>query len=649
MIKTRGFFIYIFMIGGLLCSRAGRADLLVAPRKQTCEQNFKEAYGFLKRGKNPFLDQRACPISYKLLTWLLLLKHKKGTPFQSYEKFIRENPNWPQQSKLREGTENVMNKGVAPEKIVAFFKTRDPVTSIGILHYIKALFSTNQAALAREKIHDFWQNRNFSAANERTFYRRYRKYLTAGDHQKRLDRMALEGNYYGLKRMVPRVSKRAQRIVRAVTALIRMQPVADFCIKRLMGKERFNPGIIYQRIKWRLKKRRKKEARALFLDAVKKGVLGGFPHRWFKYRYYFARMLFEDKHYAEAYALIKDHGLDPSNTKQLTDYAAAEWFSGWVALRYLKKPQQARAHFRRMLKYVKTPISTAKALYWLGRVEVALGHKHNARLWYEKAAQYPHVFYGQEALKHLGKKRVLRLKQAVKKKKFPKSQRELMVALRLLHDTNPHDPHIKPFLIHLSRQCQPGTQENFVEWMHESGLHRWLVLGTKIAGRQGGILLEKAFPTFDLSSKVLSHPHLSKVFLHALIRQESGFDVGIKSPAGACGMMQLMPKTAKSMCKKLKMRFEKKRLTSDANYNIRIGSFFLNRLMKSFDGDKVLALAAYNAGETQVKRWIKAYGDPRSKAVDTLDWVESMPFSETRTYVMRILESMPAYQHRIQR
>ena len=180
-----------------------------------------------------------------------------------------------------------------------------------------------------------------------------------------------------------------------------------------------------------------------------------------------------------------------------------------------------------------------------------------------------------------------------------------------------------------------------------NGLTRWLVLCTKIVGRKGPVALKQAFPKHDFDPSLYHSPHLTPILLHALVRQESGFDVGITSPAGASGLMQIMPHMAERFCKALKIPFHPQKLTSDANYNIRLGTHFLKSLLIKFQGNLLLTLAAYNAGEPWVQEWIKDYGDPRHPDMDPLHWLESIPFSETRSYIMRILESMPFYELRL--
>jgi soluble lytic murein transglycosylase len=644
----RFYTIYRIILLGFFLPSLGQGDSLVAPRPKSCRQIFQETYGLMEKGYHPYLmDPGQCKTAHKLLVWLWLVKHDKQATLKDYREFMAENKHWPLMNKIQEGGESVIRFATEPKEVLGFFKHKPPRTSQGMIHYVRALFATNQNTQAIKMLKEFWWHKNFTANNESFFYDNFKKHLTSDDHQKRMDRLAIEGNYYGLKRMLPRVSKKSQGIIQTNLAFIQDQPSATFHLKKLSAVERSNIGLLYQRVKWRLKKGNKDDAVELFTEATKQGAINAFMPQWFHYRHYCSRILFRQKNYKEAYSILKKHGLNPAIMDELSDYATAEWFLGWLCLRFLNKPSEAAVHFKNMLTHVQTPISKAKACYWLGRTMDVLKNKEKAKEWYQQAGQFPHVFYGQEALKKLGHKISFNLKDRPDDFDISWEEKELQSAAKLLHDANPKDMHLQSFLVHMARHSKPGHQEHFMHWMHENNFKKWMVLCAKIAGRKGPILLKASFPNHAFEPHVLKYPHLSETFLHSLIRQESGFDVEIKSPAGACGMMQLMPRVAQNLCKDLKLPYAEHKLTQDAHYNIRLGSFFLNGLMEKFSGNKVLALAAYNAGERPVKEWLKEYGDLRTGAFDTLDWIESIPFSETRTYVMRIIETLSIYESRL--
>lgn len=626
-----------------LCSYAW-GDSLVGPKKKSCAESFKDLYILLDKGLNPYLGGvKECPVDETLLTWLWLVKHDRHATIDDYRSFMEEHPHWPLMDKIQEGGENLMTLQTDSRQILAFFKEKAPLTSLGMTHYVRALFDEGQKEKATQTLRDFWHKKNFSASNERFFYQRFKSYFTSKDHSKRLERLILEDNYYGLKRLMPIVSKEEQTIIQAALALMQGQSMADFYLKKLSDRDKHHLGITYQRLKWRFNKGKKKEALDLFLEEEKAGYIKGWPAHWFKYRYYAARLLFKQKLYGDLYRILEKHGLNPLHSGELTDYAAAEWFLGWVSLEFLKKPEQALTHFQNMAAHVQTPMSQAKAWYWIGKTHHALHQPKEAEEFYEKAGTFFHTFYGQRALEILKKPLPVLLQSEPTQVEISKETQELEEALTRLYQVNPKDTHLKSFLIHLVKTLKPGEQEQVIHWMRQNGMTKWLVLCIKLAGRKGPILLEQAFPRQNF-------PHagtIDSALLHALVRQESGFDIGIKSSAGACGLMQVMPKLAKKLCKVLKIPFHPHKLTTDGHYNSKIGCHFLEGLLMNFDGNLPLVLASYNAGETVVREWIKDYGDPRDPAVDTLQWIESIPYSETRSYIMHITESMPFYREKL--
>ena len=635
--------VFLFLL--LFFCHCAWGDSLVGPKQKSCAQSFKELYVLLEKGLNPYLGGlKECPLEQTLLTWLWLVKHDRHATMDDYRLFMEEHSHWPLMDKIQEGGENLMTLQTDSSQVLAFFKERSPLTSLGMTHYVRALFEEGHKEKAILALQSFWQTKNFSASNERFFYQRFKSYLTQKDHAKRLERLILEDNYYGLKRLMPIVSKEEQAIIQAALALMQGQSVADFYMKKLTDKERHHSGITYQRLKWRLSKGKKKEAVELFLEEEKAGSIKGWSAHWFKYRYYVSRLLFKEKKYEEVYKVLKGHGLNPLHPNELTDYAAAEWFLGWVSLKFLQNPQQALDHFNHMASHVKTPMSQAKGWYWMAKAYHALNRPIESQEFYEKSSSFSHTFYGQQALKILKKPLSLSLKSEPDQQ-ISNETHELESAIVRLYNTNPNDRHLKSFLIHLVKTLKSGEQEQVIHWMKHHKLTKWFIVCTKIAGRKGPILLTQAFPTQHFAHAGTIDP----VLLHALVRQESGFDIGAKSSAGACGLMQVMPKVAKTLCRRLKIPFHPNKLTTDGQYNAKIGCHFLQTLLTNFDGNLPLVLAAYNAGEPSVYEWIKDYGDPRDPSINTLQWIESIPYSQTRSYIMHIMESMPFYKMRLER
>ncbi|HSO43108.1 MAG TPA: lytic transglycosylase domain-containing protein, partial [Rhodospirillales bacterium] len=349
---------------------------------------------------------------------------------------------------------------------------------------------------------------------------------------------------------------------------------------------------------------------------------------------------------ATAYRLVSAHALS-----EPADYAEAEWFAGWIALRFLKKPDLARGHFLIMVKFVRFPISVAGAAFWAGRAGEAAGDKPFAMAWYRTAAAHPTTFYGRLAAERVSPESTLILPpeprpSATERAAF--AGHELVRATRLLA-AHGQDDAARAFIRSLGEIGQaPAWQATTAALASEVGGTGLGVATAKRAMREGFFLFEQAYPlmALPLVSERLPHP-VEPALVLAMIRQESEFDRGAVSSAGARGLMQLMPGTAKQVAASLNLPYSPDRLTRDPAYNVKLGRAYLSKLLSSFDGSVALAFAAYNAGPARVRQWLDTYGDPRNGRVDLIDWIEMLPFAETRNYVQRAIENRWVYQARL--
>ncbi|MEE8247968.1 MAG: lytic transglycosylase domain-containing protein, partial [Alphaproteobacteria bacterium] len=343
----------------------------------------------------------------------------------------------------------------------------------------------------------------------------------------------------------------------------------------------------------------------------------------------------------EAYRLAQEH-----KQSEGADFAEAEWLAGWIALRFLDEDRVAYGHFARLYDAVRFPISRARGAYWAGRSAESMGESKLARQWYALGAAHPTAFYGQLAALKLGDGPALALDpdpspgpEAVE----AFNARELVRAVRLLAELGEKE-RLRPFIMRLNELAETPAEHALVALLAKSaGRADLAVASTKRSVRAGVVLAGAGYPVIGLPAGGAPEPAL----LLAVARQESEFNPKAVSNRDARGLMQLLPATAKVVSRQLKLRYDKKKLTEDPWYNARLGSAFLAELIERHDGSYVLALAAYNAGPSRVKRWLKAYGDPRTGEVDALDWIELVPFAETRNYLHRVLEGLQVYRHRI--
>ena len=350
-----------------------------------------------------------------------------------------------------------------------------------------------------------------------------------------------------------------------------------------------------------------------------------------------ARRYIETQDYQEAYQLIQKHALSEGES-----FANAEWLSGWLALRFLHQPQRALEHFKKLSLKVKSPISVARAQYWLGRTYQTLKEATAAREAFQKAASHPATYYGQLALKELHGKNVpisfsSPSSSPEMKRKF--ESHALVPYLRLLLAVQDFD-RAEAFAIALAKTLtSPAEQALLVQLMHEKGNAYLGVQTAKKATKTVAPLIAAAYPHLGIVEKCGGNP----AFTHAIIRQESRFKATAVSPAGATGLMQLMAATAHQTVKKHKLKAGS--LTSPS-INIAIGVHHIKDLLERYNGSLILAAAAYNAGSKAVDEWIETFGDPRSEKINTIDWVELIPYAETRNYVQRVLENYYCYKRK---
>ncbi|SCA55076.1 conserved exported hypothetical protein [Candidatus Terasakiella magnetica] len=576
----------------------------------------------------------------KLVRWMQIIDPKKDVPFQEIAAFISHNSDWPRQSILQRRAEEAMSQSLPPEAVLKWFNGRQPRSANGHISLAGALKQLGRTHEMREQVRKSWKNVNFGRDQQKQFYRKYKKYLTYQDHIDRLDRLLWEGRYYPARRMLPYVKKDWQRLAEARLTLRRMRGGVDGAISRVPKKFINHPGLLFERMRWRRIKGRYEGATELFFKAPKNLP---YAHVWWKQRVIMARQAIREGHYSEAYRMVTNHGLDYG-----ANYADAEWIAGWIQLRFLKDPNLALEHFEKLNKAVKFPISKARAAYWKARSFDDLNKAQEAKTWYEKAAQYPTAYYGQLASERLGKKSKVSVNlkaQPNRQERITFEQSELVDVVTFLQRLGERDE-MRSFIYQLNTMSTTAGWRTLVaELAIKAGRPDLAVYVGKKALREGHGVIEAAYPVLD---EKLMRKTPEAALVHGIVRQESAFYEKAKSRAGARGLMQLMPRTAYRLAKQKNYRYSRKKLTSSPKMNVWLGSEYLDVLLKKFKGSYVLSLASYNAGPHRARQWIREFGDPRTDDRDyVIDWVEQIPFSETRNYVQRVLENVQIYRYRL--
>ena len=583
------------------------------------------------------------PILKKALSWYLFSAPNSGASFTEISRFLEKNGHWPQRGQLQIRAEEVMPHSLPVSEIFMWFENRVPRTPNGTARLAAGHLKQGNTEKATKLIKEIWVHGNFGAQQERQFYRQFRRYMTRENHIERLDRLLWAGKYYPVRRMYRRIHRDYRALAEARLTLRRFRGGVDRAISKVPERLKSDPGLMYERLRWRRKKGKNEFARELLAEPPQDL---GDPLRWWRERAIVARRALRAGHVSEAYTLSKNHGLGKDHRSGLI---SAEWLAGWIALRFLgdrDDKEASYAHFVTAYRHATYPISRSRNAYWAGRAAEARGDMTKAHTWFRRAFFHQTTFYGQLAAARLPPGERFKLPPAPdidqeKVKSFNKN--ELVRVVRALGKSGLQDL-MQPFIHQLNRQGDEiSWRAKVADLASEVGRPDLAIGAAKETLRAGFHLIEAGYPL--LRHKL--RPEIEAALVHAIIRQESAFNLRAISNAGARGLMQLMPGTASRVAKKNRLPYVRKKLTEDRAYNLQIGQAYVAELLQEFDNSYILTLAAYNAGPARVRRWIKASGDPRDPKVDPIDWIELIPFNETRNYVQRVIENLHVYRHRM--
>ncbi len=582
--------------------------------------------------------QAGDPIARDIVEWIRL--RKGADDWAAYRAFLARNPDWPGLTLLHIKGEAVIPDDADPAEVVEYFRRIHARTGTGVLRLARALEAVGKPKAARVQILRAW--RSFSLSKEETaeFLGRYGKML-APFHVARLDMLLWRGLRSQAEALYPLVPSAYVSLARARLALRAGKRGVDALIRAVPAKLRDDPGLAYERVSWRLRKGMYESARDLLIRRSVSVAKLGRPVKWAGIRRNMARRELREGNKKRAYVIAANHFLASG-----PDYADLEWLAGYISLRKFNNPDRALLHFRNFRAAVGTPISFGRAGYWLGRAYDAKGDRKNAHNAYEFAARYQTSFYGQLAAERIGAKPDVQLagvQKAPDWRKAPFVNSPLIRAAWLLNRAD--RPRLAEQFVRKQAEGADGRAfQELAEMAMDMGRPNIAVRLSKWAARKGYILPRTYFPVTDLARQKFG---LAPEVAMAIARRESELDQTIISPAGARGLMQVMPRTARKMTKALGLPYSKAKLIEDWKYNAQIGSAYLAEQLKDFNGSYILAFAAYNAGPSRVRSWIRKYGDPRRDDVDQIDWIENIPFKETRNYVMRVIESLHVYRARL--
>jgi soluble lytic murein transglycosylase len=574
------------------------------------------------------------PVLNKLTSWAEYRTPGSRASFGEISQFMADNPEWPDSRGLRRNAELGIGLSRPPAEVLAWLEKYPPLSAPGRIAQINALEMLGRHSEAQAAARAAWRDASFTEGEEKDFLSRYRKYITKADHAARLNRLLWDGRAFDARRLLRLVDADNQALANARLAFRRGDPGVDGLLKRVPPSLQNDPGLLYERLRWRRIKGHDMEAREI-LEHPPKDL--GRPEMWWEERAIQVRRALVNGEASIAYKLASNNGLSRG-----AGFADAEFLSGWIALRFLGDAAGAREHFEALHANVTFPVSIARGAYWAGRAAEAQGDEDAARTWYTKASAYPTIFYGQLARLRLDDSPIPTEPTVTVDDATAFASDELVRAARFAAHS-PDSNLMRSFVARLvDRAKMPAEHRLIAALAQHEGRPEVAVAAAKASARRGVILFDTAYPERPLPAGATIERELA----HAIMRQESAFDSQAVSPAGARGLMQLIGPTAQSVAKSLSLPYDKERLTRDPDYNVRLGTRYLGDLVNQFGGSYVLAIAAYNAGPARVRTWSRNGGDPRKGVLDVLDWMEMIPVSETRDYVQRVIENLEVYRAR---
>ena len=552
--------------------------------------------------------------------------------WSEYRAFLSDHPDWPGLQRLRRQAEAKLPADT-PNTIQAFFADRTPETPAGAL----LLLSVKPQ---KELLISAWTDMSLTEIEQQTFLDRFGETL-APYHIERLDNLLWRKLRTQAERMKPLVSVDTFRLAQARMALQRRDATVDAAINALSPTQQVDPGLAFDRFEWRMAKDRWDEAQDLITERTSPTTKMGRPDKWASRRRGFARRAMRAGKIDEAYKLASQHGLTSG-----ASFADLEWLSGYIVLTYRDDPQQALIHFKKFNAAVKSPISLGRGSYWLGRVYERLGDFDAAATHYLQGGAYQTSFYGQLSAQRIqaNPDATLAGQEPIgdwRKSSFANSS--IFAAAVLLHQAN-RPTMTRWFMTHMAETLPRNEIAQLADYAKQMGSD-FVTLGIAKEAAKRGIILPA--PYFPITKLATFNKSVAPEIAMSIARRESELKPDAISPAGARGLMQIMPATAKDVAKEIDIPYESERLTSDWKYNATLGTAYLSQLIDKYEGSYVLAFAAYNAGPHRVVEWIDLYGDPRDPLTSVVDWIEHIPFRETRNYVMRVMESLHVYRARI--
>ena len=582
------------------------------------------------------------PISRQIATWALVDVVGESVGFFEADQARRDLNGWPRGAWRQDTAEKLLaTSGLTPSQVITWFGGEAPASARGAMALASAMLASGQQAEATALVRQVWREQVFEADVQASMLAQFGSLLRPEDHVRRADMLLYGAQGPATQAMLGLLPADERAIAQARIALRAGSSNAEALVASLTLAQASHPGIAFERAAYF--RRRGQDGRAYDVLAPlppEYGRMSDAASRIWRERYQLTLAAIRAGDFRNAYRASANSGMLAGGPA-----ADAEFYAGWLALRKLNNPDLADRHFAAIAEIGSTPITLGRAYYWRGRAHEAKGDAAGAQAFYVKASEHNTTFYGQLAAEKVGDG-TMTLPPEPEITEFDRARfegRDVVRAARRLKEIG-EDTLFRVFVLHLEDTLPTAAEQALlVDLTRGYGDQTASMLVVRGAATQGYILPLRGYP-YRAPPEISRPPELALTL--AITRQESGFDPTIRSPAGARGMMQVMPGTAQIVARQIGVSYSAG-LLDDPDYNMRLGQTYITQMLDQFSGSYPLAIAAYNAGPGRPAQWIGFCGDPRGAGTDPIDFIECIPFSETRNYVMRVMEGAQVYRARL--
>jgi soluble lytic murein transglycosylase len=579
------------------------------------------------------------------------LRQSSNYRFADYARFLITNPDWPSDTTMRRWAEKAMQPGENSATVIAFFATDKPRSGNGWARLADAYAATGQMAQALDAARNAWASDDLSATDEQAIWARYGGSFTRADNDRRVDALLFAKKATDAARFVAMATPQRQAAFGARVAMLRNDADAESRYRAVIGTVTGDAGLMMDRARYLRANNFNRSAQDLAARSHDFIYRPADPERFYDMLLVLANDAAQDRNWHTVYRISSqlDDALPPGVSVAdqplgvRDNYTTLAWFAGSVALDRMNQPSSALAMYDRYARASRSLQVQTKGWYWAGRSALSAGRFDGANTYFQRAAAYPDLFYGQLALERLGRSvspppAALPQYVTTAAQRAAFNNRRLVQAVRILGQQG-RSTEQALFVRALAESLTTDTDRYLAvdlgQQLSRADLAVWTARSARISG--SSFYFRQAYPLLPSSVS----PSLWSL-AHGISRQESSFDPYAVSHAGARGMMQLMTGTAREQASKMGVGYDGYRLISDANYNVMLGSAYFQRMLNRWDGSVPLAVASYNAGYGNVGKWVNIYGDPRGR-VDVLKWIEAIPYTETKGYVQRVIENSVVY------